>query len=267
MSSSQQKFSEVASSISRAAINLLTTLAKLTVRISKITEELATQTFKRPIVSVTAFQPTKRMSNNVCTLLRQQEKEAVLACEIKIQELRLHALQQDHTILTAESQTYGAGNTLKVLIIQQIPLLTSQPAVIQAITNDILVTVCKHVTDKNRKAVAAVVAAPVIPMDIQEQQPQVAAINTELLKRLNAMEKTLLSLQQGKGQGPHPRQRGSAATGDGKRQPNQKQDNRKPSSSSRAPTPARKEDRENNGSGQPNPRNRPKNAGKRKSGV
>ena len=156
---------------------------------------------------------------------------------------------------------------IKVLIIQQIPLLTSQPAVIQAITNDILVTVCKHVTDKNRKAVAAVVAAPVIPMDIQEQQPQVAAINTELLKRLNAMEKTLLSLQQGKGQGPHPRQRGSAATGDGKRQPNQKQDNRKPSSSSRAPTPARKEDRENNGSGQPNPRNRPKNAGKRKSGV
>ena len=204
------------------------------------------------------------MSNNVCTLLRQQEKEALLACEIKIQELRLQALQQDHTILTAESEIYGAANTLKHLITQQIPLLTTQPNVIQNITNDILVTVCKHVTDKNRKAAAAVVA-PLIPMDIQEQQP-VAAINQEdFIKRFSAMEKNLLSLQQGKGQGPHPRQRGSAATGDGKRQPHQNKDNRKPSSSSRAPTPARKGDRENNGSGQPNPKSRSKNAGKRKS--
>lgn len=230
MENSQHIYDGIASSFTKLAMNLDSTIRKKSIRINTILQELTDHKFSRPIISATAFQPSKSMDPTLVTTLRANEEALIAACETQIQQLRLEALQSDNISATAELAKFTTTVDLKTKITKHLPILSNQPITVTNIANDIATRISNFQSEKARKASAVAVIAPVA-MEVVEQPieaPTLESIQEQLQSMAKTVSQLAAKLQQANDSGSRHRQRRSADTTDGKL------DNRKRGSESRS---------------------------------
>lgn len=217
MENSQHIFDKTASDLTKQAINLDSTTRKKSDRINKILQELTDNKFARPIVSATAFQPSKSMDPTLVTTLRTEEATLIAACETQIQQLRLAALQSDHLSATAELGKFTNMVDLRRKIAEHLPIISTQPVTIANIANDIAIRINNYQSEKARKASAAAVIAPEAMVVVQQPAgaPTMEAFQEQLQSMAKTVSELVTKLQQANDNGSRHRRRGSADTTDG----------------------------------------------------
>lgn len=261
MENSQDIYEKLATSLSRQAINLDTTNRKKSERINKITQELNDSKFARPLVSVTAFQPSKSMDPTIVTTLRAEEATIIAAAETQIQTRRLAALQSDHASAIAELAKFTNPTDLRNKITQLLPILGNQPTIVTNISNDIAIRINNHQSERARKAAAVPAPEPMVVEQPPAPPPSLESLQSEVRALVDAV-RTL----QANDNGSRHRQRGSADTNDGTQDNNRRQQG--PPRKSRSPSaqPRRnRDDRDDHDSGNPRNQSRSNSRGQQKS--
>ena len=231
MESSQHIYDGIASTLTKTAINLDSTNRKKLERIKKITQEISENKYPRPIVSATAFQPSKSMDPDVVHNLRIQEATIIAECESKIQKLRLDSLQSDHDLAKAELATFNHPHEVRNKILQLLPILGNQPATITNIVNDISVRIGNYLSEKARKAAVAQVAPPnAMAVDPPPEQHTIDSLAAQMLLLTKSIEKL-----QANDSGSRHRRRGSADTIDGTMDNKRNNDGKRSASASTQP--------------------------------
>jgi hypothetical protein len=280
MSSSQNTFVQLTTTLSKEGINAYNSKIKLGLRIATMEEAIKSQKPKRPIISITPHQPSKFSTQEQRSHLQNKVEELRVAFETKIQELYLEDLQTDHQTATAAAAVYTDHKKLSERIAKLVPELEKDEHlnVVSAITRDVRIQISKYTAEKEGPPPPPAIAQPNAaagadaPMDIA--QPQQPAANALSLEQLTVMVQQLATkldatiLGNDKDSRHRPSRRESAATGEGSRKKGQpqQQDHRGRSRSPKAPNPQRKGDGDARDSRNPSPRKRSSSKGSRKSG-